>query len=167
MKQVKKILYIASVFIILWICSAQLEIPGESTIYNNNQDQYLDANDIANPIRDWAYTAIKSPNESMEVWGIQWSNEKIEDHQTAKDKTLKIIKNLINYALSLLSLIALIYMIYHWFIILTAAGDDAKYKEWLKWIKFAAIALIGIWLSWIIITSIFWLIFEVLLKWIE
>ncbi|MDD3263209.1 MAG: hypothetical protein PHR61_05225 [Candidatus Absconditabacteria bacterium] len=163
MKIVKKLTFILLI-LSFGICSAQLEIPGESTIFNNNQDQYIDANDISNPIRDGAYAAIKSPDETNEISGIQGAGQKIEDHTTARERTFSIIKNLINYALGLLSLIALIYIIYHGFIILTAAGDDAKYKQGLKGVKFAAIALVGIGLSRIVVSSIFWLIFEVLLK---
>jgi len=163
MKLIKKTLYIALIWF-FWICSAQLEIPWEATIFNSDQDQYIDANDISNPIRDWAYTAIKSPDQSNEIWWVQWATDKIEDHSSAREKTFTIVKNLINYALWILSLIALIYMIYHGIIILTAAGDDAKYKQGMKGIKFAAIALIWIWFSWIIVSSIFWLIFEIILK---
>lgn len=165
MKFFKILGYIALLIIwFSWFSNAQLEIPWGATIYNTNQDQYVNANDIWNPIRDGAYTAIKSPDQNEEIGGIQWGGEKIEDHNTAKDKTFAIIKNFINYALGLLSLIALIYMIYHGVIILTAAGDDTKYKQGLKWIKFAAIALIWIGFSRIIVSSIFWVIFEVLLK---
>ncbi len=163
MKCIKKI-WIFALLGFLWICSAQLEIPWEATIFNSNQDQYIDANDISNPIRDWAYTAIKSPDKNNEIWWVQGGSQKIEDHNTAREKTFTIVKNIINYALGMLSLLALVYMIYHGITILTAAGDDGKYKEWLKGIKFAAIALIGIWFSWIIVSSIFWLIFEVILK---
>ena len=163
MKFVKKLGYILFLGL-AWICSAQLQIPGDSTIFNDNQDQYIDANDIANPIRDGAYTAIKSPDQNNEIGGLQGVSQKIEDHETAKEKTFTIVKNVINYALGLLSLIALVYMIYHGIIILTAAGDDAKYKQGMKGIKFAAIALIGIGFSRIIVSSIFWLIFEVILK---
>lgn len=163
MKIIKKIGIIALLGLI-GICNAQLEIPWESTIFNTNQDQYIDANDISNPIRDGAYTAIKSPDENSEIGGIQGISQKIEDHTSAREKTFTIVRNLINYALWLLSLIALVYMIYHGIVILTAAGDDAKYKQGMKGIKFAAIALIGIWFSWIIVSSIFWLIFEVILK---
>jgi hypothetical protein len=73
-------------------------------------------------------------------------------------KTLQIIRNLVNYALGLVSLVALIYLIYHGILILTAMGDDKRYKEGLKGIQFAAIALIGIGLSWIVISTIFWMI---------
>lgn len=163
MKSFKKLCYITLIWF-FWVCAAQLEIPWEATIFNSDQDQYIDANDISNPIRDGAYTAIKSPDQNNEIWWVQWANDKIEDFDSAKNKTFTIIKNLINYALGLLSLIALFYMIYHGIMILTAAGDDGKYKQGMKGIKFAAIALIGIWFSWIIVSSIFWLIFEVILK---
>jgi hypothetical protein len=62
---------------------------------------------------------------------------------------------MINYALASLSLVALIYLMYHGFIILTAAGDDSKYKEGMKGIKYALIAIGGIGLSWIFISTIF------------
>ena len=164
MKILKKLWY-TTFLLLIWICWAQLEIPWQATIFNDNQDQYINANNISNPIRDWAYTAIKSPEWTWISW-VWWaddSDQKIEDHLTAKTKTLDIIKNLINYALGLLSLVALAYMIYHGIIILTAAGDDTKYKEWLKWVKYAAIALIWVWLSRIFVSSIFRLIFNVLL----
>lgn len=158
------IIWIIWMFWAAWICNSQLEIPWESTIFSSNQDQYIDANGISNPIRDGAYAAIQSPDSENEVDWIQGVNKKIEDHNTAKERTLAIIKNLINYALGLLSLVALIYIIYHGIMIMTAAWDDAKYKEWLKWVKFAAIALVWIWLSRVLVSSIFWVIFEVLLK---
>ncbi len=149
---------------LIWASNAQLEIPWESSIYSNNQSNYIDASGISNPLRDWTYTAIQSPDSESEIWGIQWIDNKIEDHDSAREKTFTIVKNLINYALGLLSLIALIYVIYHGIIIITAAGDDSKYKQWLKWIRTAAIALVWIWLSRIVVSSIFRLIFEVLLK---
>ena len=55
-------------------------------------------------------------------------------------------------------MVALVYLIYHGFIMLTAAGDDAQYKKGLKGIKFAAIAIVGIGLSRLIVSGIFRLI---------
>jgi hypothetical protein len=40
----------------------------------------------------------------------------------------------------------------------TAAGDDEKYKKWLKGIKYATIALIGIGISFFLMSFIFWLV---------
>lgn len=47
---------------------------------------------------------------------------------------------------------ALVYLIYHGFIMLTASGDDTQYKKGLKGIKFAAIAIVGIGASRLIIS---------------
>jgi len=44
----------------------------------------------------------------------------------------------------MVALVALIYLIYHGFLIVTASGDDTQYKQGLKGIKFAAIAIVGI-----------------------
>jgi hypothetical protein len=73
-------------------------------------------------------------------------------------QTMNIIKSIINYALGMVWLVALVYLIYHGFLILTAAGDETQYKKGLKWIKFAAIAMAGIGMSWLIVSAIFWLI---------
>ena len=58
----------------------------------------------------------------------------------------------------MVGLVALVYLIYHGFLILTAAGDETQYKKGLKGIKFAAIAMVGIGASWLIVSAIFWLI---------
>jgi hypothetical protein len=113
-----------------------------------------------NPIRAWAYAAIRNPggnatDTNSTIIGVQWVNNEIQTHADAKLQTMKIINNFIDYALAWLSLVALLYLIYHGFIVLTAASDDSKYKEWIKWIKYAAIAMIWIGLSWIFISVIF------------
>jgi hypothetical protein len=40
----------------------------------------------------------------------------------------------------------------------TAAGDDTKYKDWFKILKQAGMWLAVIWLSWFIVSIIFWVI---------
>ena len=71
---------------------------------------------------------------------------------------LDIIKSFINWILGLLSLIALGMALYGGFQMVTAAGDDGKYKAGFKVLKQAAIGLIIVGFSWIIVSSIFWLI---------
>lgn len=55
-------------------------------------------------------------------------------------------------------MVALIYLMYHGVLILTAAGDEERFNTGLQGIKYAAIALAGIGLSWFIISLIFYLI---------
>lgn len=71
---------------------------------------------------------------------------------------LDIIKSFINWILGLLSLIALGMALYGGFQMVTAAGDDGKYKSGFKVLKQAAIGLIVVGFSWIIVSSIFWII---------
>jgi hypothetical protein len=48
--------------------------------------------------------------------------------------------------------------LYGGFKMVTSAGDDTKYKAGFKVLKNAAIGLIIIGLSWILVSSIFWII---------
>jgi hypothetical protein len=75
------------------------------------------------------------------------------------DKTLiEVIKSFINRVLLLLSLIALAIALYGGFKMVTAAGDEGKYKEGFKILKQAAVGLIIVWLSWVIVSTVFWLV---------
>lgn len=62
---------------------------------------------------------------------------------------------LVNWVMSLLSVVALVVLLIWWFKMITANGDESKYKKWLAVLKQAAIWLIIIWLSWAIIRLIF------------
>jgi len=123
-------------------------------VYDNN-------NPISDPLRQWAYKIIDADSTNtisdQELWWIV-NPGPIQDHSTAMNSTMTIIKNLINYALWLLSLIALVYLIYHWFLMVTAAWNDTQYKKWVKWLRLAVIALAWIWFSWLIVSFIFWII---------
>ena len=134
-------------------------------IYNTDSDNAVDVydnnNPISDPLRQWIQKVIDADPENtdpgLEIWWVlnPWL---IQNHSTAMNSTMTIVKNLINYALWLLSLIALVYLLYHWFIIVTAAWDDTQYKKWIKWLRLATIALTWIWLSWLLVSFIFWLI---------
>jgi len=127
-------------------------------ILTENPQSILDTQGIQDPIRDGAYN-ITQPGDSTAVGlGVYSDDDKISSHQTAQVKTMNIIKSFINYALGMVSLVALVYLLYHGFLILTAAGDETQYKKGLKGLKFAAIAIAGIWLSWLIVSFIFWII---------
>jgi hypothetical protein len=92
---------------------------------------------------------------SGELVGILGPNGQITDHTSAQNQTLQLVKNIINYALGFLALIALIYLLYNGFLIMTAGGDDAQYKQGIKSLQYAAIAIAGIGASWLIVSIIF------------
>ena len=136
------------------------ELWNTTTILNTDVNDAINTDNwnwtIWDPIREWAYQVIHSSDWKHQLsWLI---DQEITNHDTALTKTLDIINNIINYALWVLSLIALIYLILHWFMMITAWWDDARYKQWLDWLKHAAIAIAGIWLSRFIISFIFWVI---------
>lgn len=139
------------------------ELWNTSTILNTDVNEALNTDNgngatIGDPIREWAYQVVHSNDNQYWLSWIINNDQEITEHSVALGKTLDIIKNIINYALWLLSLVALIYLILHGFMIVTAAGDDEKYKKWLAWIKHAVIAIWGIWLSRFVISFIFWII---------
>ena len=80
---------------------------------------------------------------------------------TGATNILTVVKTFINWVLGLLSLIALCVCLYGGFQMVTAAGDDTKYKAGFKVLKQAAIGLIVVGLSWIIVSSIFWVLGQV------
>ena len=139
------------------------ELWSTSTILNTDVNEAINTDNwdwttIWDPIREWAYQIVHSNDWDYEIWWIINNDEQIQEHNVALETTLDIIRNIINYALWLLSLVALIYLILHGFMMVTAAGDDERYKKWLAWIKYAAIAIGWIWLSWFVISFIFWII---------
>ena len=74
---------------------------------------------------------------------------------------IQTIKRFINRVLGILSLIALVILIRAGIKMLTAAWDDAKYKEWFKILKQVAFWLIFIWLARLMVSLIFWIIWLV------
>ncbi len=147
---------VSSQWLQLWQDELILNIDSENAlnVYDNN-------NPISDPLRQWAYKIIDADSTNtisdQELWWIVNPGQ-IQDHSTAMNSTMTIIKNIINYALWLISFIALVYLIYHWFLMVTAAWDDAQYKKWIKWLRLAAIALVWVWLSRLIVSFIFWII---------
>ncbi len=71
---------------------------------------------------------------------------------------LDTIKNAINWLLGILATIALVICLYGWFLMVTAAWDEKKYEKWLGVLKYAAIGLAIIGLSWMIVSVVFWFV---------
>lgn len=165
----KLILMLFGIYLLIWSFSNSANIGpfGDEDIYTTQVDDAINAEKnpgeaITNPIREGSYKVVNAENGSNGIDNIIRGTDEIRDHGDAVDETLALIKRIINYALSIASLIALIYMLYHGFLIVTAAGDDGQYKKWLEWIKFAAIAMMWIATSWLIVSFIIWIITNIL-----
>jgi len=81
--------------------------------------------------------------------GVAWAGAQ------SGNSIMGIIKVFINWVLGLLSLIALVVCLYGGFSMVTAAGDEAKYKSGFKILQQAAVGLAIIGLSWIIVSAVF------------
>ncbi len=80
---------------------------------------------------------------------LQW--ESAEDSEWL----VSAIQTLIDYVLGFLFIISFVLLIFGGFKMLTAAGDDSKFQEWLKIVKTTAWALLFIFLAWSIVQLIF------------
>jgi len=128
-----------------------------TTILNQNLDQVVNTDLAVDPLRDGAFVIIND-GLTNSVDNVIGSNQQIWTFGNAKNRIINILNIIINYTLGLLAMVALIYLIYHGILILTAAGDEERFNSGLQWIKYAAIALGGIWLSWFIVSLIFYII---------
>lgn len=128
-----------------------------TTILNQNLDGIVNTDLATDPLRDGAFVIINDGTNSVD--NVIWSNEpQIGTFGNAKNRVINILNIIINYTLGLLAMVALVYLMYHGILILTAAGDEERFNTGLKWIQYAAIALAWIWLSWLVISLIFYLI---------
>ena len=91
-------------------------------------------------------------NAYVQGIGVIWTEKKQES------ALLDTIKSTINWILGILATVALVICLYAWFQMLTSWWDSKWYENWLKVLKNAAIGLAIIWLSWLIVSAIFWFI---------
>ncbi|MDR3169512.1 MAG: pilin [Candidatus Peribacteria bacterium] len=71
---------------------------------------------------------------------------------------LDTVKNFINRMLGMLATIALVICLWAGFQMVTAAGDDGKYKKGMTILKQAGMGLVIIGLAWSIVSVVFWLV---------
>lgn len=145
------------------IFSRQLDVHAQLSIIDNTsptitQDLWkvVDTTDIQSPLRDGSFFGIKSPNGANSISVINIG--KILNFWQAKNQTLQLVHNIINYLLSFVALIVFVYLIYEWYKVVVAGTDEEAYKEALKKVKNAAIAITGIALSWFIVSFIFYIL---------
>lgn len=168
-KIVSLLIFVLSSVLFTAVFGQWLYLWQNETILNTDPENALSTydnnNPISDPIREWAYKIIDAdPTNTISNNELQWIANPglISDHNTALSETMTIIKNIINYTLGIIWLVALIYLLYHWFLMVTAAWNDAQYKKGLKWLQTAIISLAWVWLSRFVVSFIFWLIAYIL-----
>lgn len=120
---------------------------GDPTTITTND--ILNTKGLDDPLSQWA-------KELGPDW-VKWISDKGEWFIDAKDNLLKTTQRVINYLLGFLAFISLILLIYNWFVFLLSPKDEniKKAKDIIIKILWA---LVGIGISWILVTSIFWII---------
>ncbi len=83
---------------------------------------------------------------------VLWTEKK------QNDSLVYTIRNGINWVIGVLSFISLVLCLYAWFLMLTSWWDSKKYNTGFSIIKYVAIGLAIIAVSWLIVSLIFYLI---------
>lgn len=127
-------------------------------------NQEIDA--VGAEIRDSTDTLRDGTELIAEGIGDADNNDKIyfsevTSTEQSRSKTADYVRALVNYALAIIGLVALLYIAYHGFLTLTAAGDDEKSAKWIEWMRYGAMALIGIAVAWFFLSLVFWLIQQI------
>ena len=104
---------------------------------------------------DTGSTATGSYDKS---WDSPEGKDMITGKWQAWGQLLTTIKTTIKWLLWILATIAVAICLYGGFLMMTAAGDEKKYQKGLTVLKYAAIGLAVIWLSWIIVSAVFWFV---------
>lgn len=105
-----------------------------------------------------------NPTLTTKFW-VNWTNTSgIGIAGAGQDKgssLLGVVKSFINFVLWLLGLITLIMLLWWGFNMVTSAGDDKKFGDGMKILKNAGIGLAFIALSWMMVSMIFWVIWQI------
>ena len=148
--------------IVIWLCIlAMWTLP----IITYAQERFADSDSaLTNDIEDVAWDDLRKvvdPIREGSFWVSEWLNgiyneEELTTTGSAWEKTLNYVKWILNYILWIIWLVSLWYMILQWFRALTAWSNEEELNKAIQWIKYAAFALAGVWLSWFVLSIIFW-----------
>lgn len=108
-----------------------------------------------------AGTAMVLPSYTEAGWTTQdlkSTPNKISDDTLKGDSLLDTISNAINWLLAMLATIAVVICLYAGFLMVTSAWDEKKYEKWITILKYAAVGIAIVWLSWLIVSVVFWLL---------
>ncbi len=146
----KKILsFILGVFVFVWGFSLA---QGINFYYDSdNKDSTLITEPTTDIAKELTKTAVVNEDSLLNrLTGLFFPSYEY----TGSYRAIHYIKWIVNIALSFVSLIALILVIYGFYLMFFAKDEEGfgKAKKMLKWVT---IALVIMWLSWIIVTFLF------------
>ena len=120
---------------------------------NTDSNPKIDNKDIGdNPISQWSEHMWQKSD-----WILQ-PNSPTDNYETRLAYVLALIQITTNWLLWILATVALVYMLYNGALILFSGSENKNLDKGKKWIKTAAIAMAGIWISWLIVSAIIWFI---------
>ena len=121
-----------------------------------------------------AFATDNSWQEFKDVWKINGNVGGFGKHKgvsdiwvaggkagTTDNSLIGVVKSFINFVLWLLGLITLIMLLWWGFNMVTSAGDNQKFGDGMKILKNAGIGLAFIALSWMMVSMIFWVIWQI------
>lgn len=161
MKIYKNILIWLFAFVVVLFSSVYaLEVIDQWHLDTINKDIYKavgseDIDENQSVFRQWAHLPVDDQKVNKAIIAADW--ETILQYDEWAFKTFKYIKNIVNYSLWFLWILALIYLMYHWFIIVTT-NEENKHQDAMKSIKTASIAIAWIWISWFIVSFIYYVV---------
>lgn len=139
--------------LLVWSCFASTTEIGnvgkEFPLWDGEECYGADCVDIGQKIKDDAIDPETSVSEKIQqdLW---------VDYQDAENQRATFyIKQVINRFLAIIGLIALIVLVYWFYKMFFASDGEESFSEALKIVKWAALALFVIWLSWFIVSMLF------------
>lgn len=111
----------------------------------------------------WGGANFDKKSDDSGIWGwdkqttdynanVRWSSD------FERDNLIQTIRSAINWVLWILSFIALCLCLWGGFQMMTSGGDSKKYESGLNILKWAAIGLAVIAVSWLIVSLVFYVI---------
>ncbi len=105
-------------------------------------------------------TPVLAQTNTNTDW-TQPSADMVTGREDAGSQLLDTVKTVINWLLGMLATIALVICLRGGFQMVTAAGDENKFKNGQRVLKHAAIGLAIILLAWLIVSVVFWFVINV------
>ena len=147
----KKPILFSTMIITSWLSLAWYTWEDDyNKIYTQQEDQVIDTENLDNPLNAWTVSAVQE---------VDWiANADMSTSENKQENIIKYISKWVNYFLAFLGLIVIILIIKDGIIIITSAWDENKKKEAFTNLKNYAIAIVLIWVAFLIVNLIFYFV---------